>query len=340
MHGDAPANSVPLIDLSTFHSGTDKAAVVREVAQACRDVGFFVVRGHGVPQRQIDEVIEASVRLFQWPSAAKKRLTPRDPGTSRGYSELGAMSLGRSQGDDAPSDIRETFRISNFHNREGTESGLDPTMTALFAPNIWPAESEIPGFRPAFEQLYTTLETLAATLMGVFALALELPETFFDDKLDRHLSSLAAYHYPPLQGAPETGRVRAGAHTDFGSLTLVFGHPSISGLQVWRGGEWRDVPAVQGSFVVNLGDLMAQWTNDLWVSTLHRVVSSDESDWNRARYSLAFFHQPNHDCLVESVDRHNPPRYAPVTSGEHFRRKMTAMRMASPATGRADARTG
>ena len=83
-----------------------------------------------------------------------------------------------------------------------------------------------------------------------------------------------------------------------------------------------------GTFVVNIGDLMAQWTNDRWVSTLHRIANPREHDWAKPRLSLAFFHQPHYDCLVENLDHAHPAKYPPVTSGEHLRRKIIAMRVA------------
>ena len=155
------------------------------------------------------------------------------------------------------------------------------------------------------------------------------PKSFFDQKVDKHFTNLVAYHYPPMPAAPKPGQLRGGAHTDFGSLTLVHGHPSARGLQVWNGSDWEDVPIVPGALVVNLGDLMAQWTNDLWVSTLHRVANPPESEWDKARYSLIFFHQPNYDCPIESLDQSKPAKYPPVTSGEHLRRKLSAMRVAA-----------
>src|SRR5262249_40240012 len=157
--------------------------------------------------------------------------------------------------------------------------------------------------------------------MRAFALALELPEHFFDDKIDKHFSNLVAYHYPPLDVPPLPGQLRGGAHTDFGSLTLLYAWPSVAGLQVFDGRDWRDVPAVPDTFVVNLGDLMAQWTNDRWVSTLHRVVNPSGPEQNVSRMSIAFFHQPNFDALIECLDHKAAPKYQPTTSGEHLRQK-------------------
>ena len=151
-------------------------------------------------------------------------------------------------------------------------------------------------------------------------MALDLDGHYFDDNIDRHCSNLFATHYPEYDGAIEPGQLRLGAHTDYGSLTIVYQDEGAGGLQVHSGGRWIDVPALPGSFVVNLGDLLARWTNDRWVSTLHRVVNPDAGSTGRSRrISIPFFQQPNYDALIECLRScqgpSNPPRYPPILSG-------------------------
>ena len=318
-------NSVPVIDLTPYRDGRDKPAVVEQVGQACETIGFLVVTGHGVPEATIRNMLDASSAFFALPVASKSRVKPSEPGVFRGYSGLASQALGRSLGVAASPDLREGFTINRVQDKSDTYFH-NPRAGRIFADNVWPSEQEVPAFRPAFTDFYLAAEQLATTLMRIFALALDLPEHFFDDKVDKHFSNLCAYHYPPMSAPPAPGQLRGGAHTDFGSLTLVYGHPSARGLQVRDHDGWDDVPSVPGTFVVNIGDLMAQWTNDRWVSTMHRVANPPDSDWNASRYSLVFFHQPNYDVLVESLDRNNPAKYAPITSGEHLVRKLTAMR--------------
>jgi isopenicillin N synthase-like dioxygenase len=301
-------HEVPVIDLQPFLSGTDKATVVRQVADACARTGFLVVTGHGVPAETIAAMLTAAQRFFDLPSDDKLTVRPDDPTIFRGYSPLASFSLAGSMGTETAPDLREGFTVG------GTGS-------------VWPAVDRAPGFVEACNAYYQAQDRLAASLMEIFALALELPEDFFENKVNRRFSDLVAYHYPPMSAQPKPGQLRGGAHTDFGSLTLVYAHPTAKGLQVWDGSEWEDVPAVSGTFVVNLGDLMAQWTNDLWVSTLHRVANPADTEWDQSRYSLVFFHQPNADVLVQSLDRHNAAKYAPITSGEHLARKIEAMRV-------------
>ena len=323
-------DGVPTIDIAPYLDGSDRQEVARQVAAACENTGFLLIRGHGVPERTILDVTRAAERFFALPIATKAALASSDPDVYRGYLRLAGSSLAQSRGDAAPPDLREGFSINRVRDNDDP-SFLTPAAGKLFAPNIWPDDADAPHFRQAMERYYLAIESLSASLMRIFALALHLPEEFFDDKVDKHVSNLVTYHYPPLTQAPLRGQLRGSAHTDFGSLTLVHGHPSAEGLQVWNGSDWSDVPTAPGTFVVNIGDLMAQWTNDRWVSTLHRVVVPPRSAWDAARYSIVFFHQPNHDTVIESLDGSASPRHAPVTSGDHLRRKLSAMDVATVA---------
>jgi isopenicillin N synthase-like dioxygenase len=170
--------------------------------------------------------------------------------------------------------------------------------------------------------------------MRLFAMALELPEAYFDASINRHISRLRVRNYPALQTAPEPGQLRAGPHSDYGSLTILKTEDRPGGLQVaGKAGEWQDVPHVPGSFVVNIGDMMARWTNDRWVSTLHRVANPPpELAAHSRRQSLVFFHNPNYDAVVECLpgcsDAGTPPKYAPTTSGGHLREKFLSTQQA------------
>ena len=127
------------------------------------------------------------------------------------------------------------------------------------------------------------------------------------------------------------GQLRCGAHADYGSLTIVSSDTDVGGLQVLgKDGTWSDVPCIPGTFVINLGDLMAEWTNDRWRSTLHRVVNPPRVEAESSRLSLLFFQQPNYDavieCLPSCTDEANPPRYGTITSGAHVARKIDLSR--------------
>jgi isopenicillin N synthase-like dioxygenase len=170
--------------------------------------------------------------------------------------------------------------------------------------------------------------------MAMFALALDLPEGFFSDKIDRHISRLRVRNYPAPVTPPLPGQLRAGVHSDYGSLTILRTEASPGGLQVRnRAGDWVDAPIAPDSFIVNIGELMARWTNERWKATLHRVVNPPVALASVSRrLSLVFFHNPNYDAPVEAlpgtVGVGETAKYPPTTSGEHLRRQFTRTQVA------------
>lgn len=319
--------TVPIIDIAPYRTGAEdrKRAVAQQIDEACRDIGFLVIAGHGVSADLIQAVGDVSREFFDLSLEEKMQVIRPAPDVTRGYIPMEGESVARSRGEyAAPGDLNESLMIGPV------EVGDDayyrsPAAGQHFAPNLWPQ-------RPAaLRQVYTTyflvMSDLARTLMRLFALALDQPEGFFDDKIDKHISRLRVRNYPAPTVPPKPGQLRAGTHSDYGSLTIVKSEDKPGGLQVYnKAGAWVDVPIVPGCFVVNLGDLMARWTNDYWVSTLHRVVnpSLDAAALSR-RQSLVFFHNPNYDAVIECIpscqgpDR--PPKYPVTTSGEHLRQQ-------------------
>jgi len=320
-----PALNVPVIDLQPWFAGTPqgKAAVARAVDEACRGIGFLVITHHQIDPGLIERVSEASRRFFDLPLAEKRRVDrPRDDAV-RGYSAVGEEGLSYSLEEAAPGDLKESFSIGPS-NVPDDDYHRGPAAGAHFEPNLWPAG--MPEFREAYEAYFTAMSDLARSLMCMFAVGLGLPETFFDDKIDKHISMFRVLSYPAQTEAPLPGQMRAGAHSDYGSLTIVL--PDGPGLQVFnKAGQWVDVPHLPGAFAVNIGDLMMQWTNDQWVSTLHRVANPplDNGALNRRRQSLVFFHQPNYDatieCLPVCLAPGEAPKYEPISSGDHLTAK-------------------
>jgi isopenicillin N synthase-like dioxygenase len=321
--------SVPVIDIAPFLSGgaSDQAAVARAVDEACSSLGFLIVSGHGVPERLIEDMRTTSFAYFDLPPEEKLKLR-MPPDRYRGYIALGSEALSYSLDEASPPDFKESFSVGP----------VDPPDDAyhraaapgkFFAPNLWP--QGVPGFRPAWEAYYREMERLATNLMRIFAVGLGMEKHYFDDKIDRHITNFSVLHYPEQAKPPLPGQLRAGAHTDYGSLTILKPDNAAGGLQVQSNDAWIDVPTLPGTFIVNLGDLMAEWTNDRWVSTLHRVINPprDRAVGSR-RLSMAFFHQPNYDAVIECLptcyDAGHQPRYGRTTSGEHVWMKINKHR--------------
>ena len=315
-------SAVPVVDIGPYVTGDEaqKAAVAKAVDEACRRIGFLIVAGHGVPQAAIDDCLEATWGFFDLDDAEKRRWMSPKGDFRRGYLPVGGNALAYTLDHESPPDLIEAFTFGRF------DLPVEPYYAAhretWFEPNIWPTRP--PGFQQALCDYYQAMERLADILMRIFALALEMPEDFFADKIDRHITAMRLNHYAEAEGPPLPGQLRAGAHSDYGSLTILLATEAAGGLQVRSGdGAWSDVEPVPDTFIVNLGDLMAQWTNDRWVSTLHRVVNPPEDRRvGSRRASIAFFHQPNYDALIECLPTclapGEPPRYAPTTSGAHL----------------------
>ena len=234
-----------------------------------------------------------------------------------------------------PPDLQESFNIGPL-NASSDAYFTEGYGAIHFAPNRWPDLP--PTFKQNAVDYYQVMEKVSWQLMRIFAMALGMGETFFDGKIDKHVSSLRFINYPDQMVAPQEGQKRAGEHTDYGALTILKIEDAAGGLEVRnRSGNWLSIGYVPGTLVVNIGDLMMQWTNDRWISTLHRVANPPAGVKSSRRMSMVFFHQPNYDadvtCLPTCVGPSNPARYQPTTSGAHWRGKNQAARnVKAPAT--------
>jgi isopenicillin N synthase-like dioxygenase len=325
---------VPVIDVSPFRAGGQAArqAVAEAVGRAVNDIGFLVITGHGVDPKLVRAVQDASNAFFDLPPDEKARVARPAADIARGYIPLEAESVGRSQGVDVPGDLNESLMIGPVDVPDDPYF-TGPAAGRHFHPNLWP---EAPAsLRALYEDYFRAMGSLAADLMALFALALRLPEDFFAGKIDRHISRLRVRNYPAPVVPPKPGQLRAGAHCDYGSLTILRAEDKPGGLQVLnRAGEWRDVPIAPDSYIINIGELMARWTNEQWRATLHRVVNPPAAQAaSSRRLSLVFFHNPNYDAPVAALPGTVPagatPKFAPTTSGEHLRAQFVRTQVAA-----------
>jgi isopenicillin N synthase-like dioxygenase len=209
-----------------------------------------------------------------------------------------------------------------------------PDGRKWFVPNIWPDQPL--AFRATWSEYYRAMDGLAETLMRISAIALELPETYFCSKIDRHITRLNVNYYPQLTADPMPGQLRAGVHSDYGAITILWKDDGASTLEIAaKDGTWRPVTPPPGCLIINIGDLLSRWTNDRWVSTLHRVVVSASGAGEREpRLSLPFFFTPNYDAVVETIatciDDEHPPRYEPVTVSDYYEMKVGKHLAAAP----------
>jgi isopenicillin N synthase-like dioxygenase len=315
------SSDFPVIHLGSLHEPQAPAAapldIVRQVARACEETGFFAVTGHGVPRAVITDLVAQSYAFFDLPLAEKLAVRRPRPEQNRGYIAPGEERLARLRGDETPPDLKELYTIGPF-DLPDTPYFTGPAAYPSFAPNLWPRRPV--GLRPALQAYWHELDRVARILCRIFAEALELPPDFFDQATDKHISQLRIMHYPPSEAPPLPGQLRAGAHSDLGMMTLLYSDNDIGGLEVMnRAGRWVRVAVIDNAFTVNLGDLMMRWTNDRWRSTLHRVVNppAAANDLSR-RLSIGMFFIPNYDAVVVPIaGLGDIPRYPPTTVADY-----------------------
>jgi isopenicillin N synthase-like dioxygenase len=295
--------TIPLIDFAPFIHGDrhDRQRVAQEIYTACHEVGFMYLLNAGIPAALTDRLFAVTQEFFNLPAGVKQQ-HPRSDATNCGYIGVRQERLNPRN----PGDLKEAFNV-------GLESA-------------WPPEQS--GFQQVVTEFYQLgITTIAPTVLRAFAIGLQLPESFFDDKHGRN-AFLRLLHYPPLDCIPEPGQLRAGEHTDYGSITLLL-QDAIGGLEVrTRQGEWIAAPPIPGTVVVNVGDAMQRWTNDQLCSTPHRVKVPTGTAATRSRYSIALFFDPNPEvelaCVASCQSADRPPRYEPILAGDYLTSRLAA----------------
>ena len=324
---------LPVVDIAPFRSGDNasRQRVAAEIDCACRDVGFLAITGHdldpGVQGRMLD-VVDA---FFALPDDVKQRCSPIDKTHNRGYTGVGQEALSYSLGIDTPPDLFEAFNIgTEIPTGHGSDPYYAGEIDRFFVANVW--APEVAGMREACIAYFMECKQIADLFDEMFAVALDVSPDFFTSRAGRAANLLRVNHYQRRNdhAAPLPEQMRMGAHTDYGVCTILLADP-VPGLQVHLDGEWRDVVPERGTLLVNLGDLTAEWTNDRWRSTLHRVVPPPaDSTGAFRRRSLAFFHEANYDTVVETiptcVDGDHPEKYSPVVAGDHLMAKLMGPR--------------
>jgi isopenicillin N synthase-like dioxygenase len=314
--------SIPIVNLAAFldGSGREQQALARDVDAICRNTGFLIVEQHGVPARVVDAAWSAVRDFFDLPLSEKLRARSPDPGCPRGYFPLATEALAKSLGVETPPDIKESFGVGPLQAPPRAMS--DAEFAFHYGPNIWPQQP--PELRGALTDYFTELHALGTRLLRLFAAALSLPHDYFEQFHTAPMCALRCLNYPANHGPLLENQRGAGEHADYGSITILKSDPAVPGLEIrLRSGEWVAAPLVRDGFIVNIGDMMARWTNDRWVSTMHRVISPAQSAHSPGRrQSMAFFHNASFDadirCIDTCRDASQPARYAPVQAGQYL----------------------
>jgi len=326
-----PELPVHEIDLAPFRSGDadDRAAVAAAFDRAGRTSGFILLTGHGVDPALIDSAFDAWQEFFDLPLEEKRRaVAPPAHDGMIGYTEYGAQALAYTAGGESPPDLMEAFSVG----RDDTTGAFFDEYRDWFPPNVWPDRPA--SLRDAVGALELALHDVADVVLRAMALALDLPEEWLVERADRAVVTTRCNHY--LRGPaydPLPGQPGLGGHTDYGMVTLLVADP-VPGLQVLRGGAWHDVIPPRGSIVCNLGDMLAMWTNDRWVSTMHRVLPPLAGDGVARRRSIARFLDGDPSVTLSAipscVEPGEQPRYPPVPAGEWLMAKIVGGQTAQP----------
>ena len=300
-------SEIPVIDFSKFK--TDNIArlqVVKEIYRACSEVGFMYLENFGISHDLIDQVFERSKYFFNLPLEVKQNLAWSDEFSNQGYVGIERERLNPSN----PGDLKEAFNISRLHKNIGNINREVSLINDTCIVEFFEACTEV-----------------ANRVLEAFAVALELPTDFFAKNHDQNHHTLRSLHYPPLQNSPKPKQVRAGEHSDYGSITLLFQY-EIGGLEIQTAsGEWVAAPAIPNTVIVNTGDLMQRWTNHVFCSTKHRVMIPDDAKVHKSRYSIAFFCHPNDNTEVAclpSCMKDKLPMYPPISAGEYKQQRLQA----------------
>ncbi|MCL4672887.1 MAG: isopenicillin N synthase family oxygenase [Sphingomonadaceae bacterium] len=294
--------------------------IADELGQSFAEYGFAVIRDHGIPQPLIDRAQAMAKAFFELPEDVKRAYHIPGGGGARGYTPFGT-----EKAKDA-----EVFDLKEFwHVGRSLPTG-DP-LEEFMPPNVWPAELD--GFRDTFEALYTAFEQAGDRVLRAIALHLGLAEDWFVPTVDQGNSVMRLLHYPPLPESAPEGAVRAAAHGDINTITLLLGAEEAGLELLTKQGDWLPVQPPEGALAVNIGDMLDRLTNSRLRSTTHRVVNPSGEAARRSRYSMPFFLHFRPDFVIETlpscIDPDSPESHpAPISSHEFLLQRLREINLA------------
>ncbi len=315
---ETPFHEIPVIDFGPMAGGDAVArqAVAAALKDAATRVGFFYIKNHGVPAAIIAAMFTYGPKFFELPLEEKMQVHVKLSRNNSGYTPL----LEENTDPTGKGDLHEAYDMALELAPD------DPELQGekgLYGVNLWPAGQE--DFRQAMLAYSQEMLKLGRQLFRAFALALGLDEDFFAPMITKPTMAQRIVYYPSQE--PETiaaEQIGIGAHSDYECFTILAQH-EVAALQIRNGaGEWIAAPPIAGTFVVNIGDQMARWSNDLFASTVHRAINVTGSP----RYSIPFFLGTNYDTLIDAlpgcITPERPRKYEPVIAGDYVQSRFDA----------------
>lgn len=294
--------------------------VAQELGRSFEEYGFAVVCDHGIPAELIARAEALTKEFFALPDEVKRQYHQPGGGGARGYTPFGTERAKDAQ----VHDLKEFWHV-------GRTLPDGHPFTPYMSANVWPAE--VPGFRETFEELYAAFEQAGARVLEAIALHLGLPQDWFADTVRDGNSVMRLLHYPPLTGADAEGAIRAAAHGDINTITLLLGAQEAGLELLTRQGEWKAVDTPEGALVINIGDMLERLTNNRLPSTKHRVVNPRGEAAYRSRYSMPFFLHFRPDFVIKTlpgcIDSAAPDDHPePISSHEFLQQRLREINLA------------
>jgi isopenicillin N synthase-like dioxygenase len=304
--------------VSLAASASDPEAFAQELGTSFERYGFAIIADHGIPADLIARAEEKAKAFFALPDEVKRRYHIAGGGGARGYTPFGIET---AKGATAY-DLKEFWHV-------GRELPKGHRYNDVMGANVWP--EEVQSFRDTFLELFAAFDTAGLRILEAIARYLKLDPDYFTDTVDDGNSVLRLLHYPPTDG--NGPNVRAGAHEDINTITLLLGAEE-AGLELLdRDGNWLPVSPKQGELAVNIGDMLQRLSNNVLRSTTHRVVNPPAERRGHSRYSMPFFLHFRPDFLIETlpntISDERPNRYpTPITSHEYLMERLREIKLA------------
>ncbi|MFL6737764.1 MAG: isopenicillin N synthase family dioxygenase [Sphingomicrobium sp.] len=306
-----------IASVSLPDADTDPQGFAEELGNSFVEYGFAIVRDHGIPQDLIDRAEELSKQFFALPDDVKKKYLIPGGGGARGYTAFGIETAKGA----TSFDLKEFWHV-------GRELAPGHKFREVMADNIWP--EEIPGFKETFLELYDAFDAAGVKVLRAIARFLEVDEEYFTDTVRDGNSVMRLLHYP-AQTEPTGNHIRAGAHEDINTITLLLGAEE-AGLELkTKDGRWIPVSPKAGELVINIGDMLQRLTNGVLRSTSHRVVNPAPERASHARYSMPFFLHFRPDFMIEALPGTVPPgqqpKWPPISSHEYLQERLREIKL-------------
>ncbi|KAH3671155.1 hypothetical protein OGAPHI_000866 [Ogataea philodendri] len=309
----ATFSEIPLISLEA-----EKQELVRQIRTACTQVGFFYIKDHGIEQKLVDDLMNSAQEFFRLPMEEKNDIHFTKSKQLKGYEGFGDN---RTESERKP-DLNEQFSWGYDKEMDPDQETVFESDSFLYGENSWP--SQVPELRTAVKRYFSQILLLARRLMSLFALALDLPENYFVDMLKHPGAMGRVLHYLP-QPVEETNVLGIGAHTDIECCTILY-PGEVPALEILNPeGEWIVATPIPGTFVINIGDMLARWSNDFFISTVHRVKNITGQE----RYSIPVFVGVDYETVIEPLETCislHGKKYPPVKAGDYVYKRLAYSR--------------